>query len=166
MNATVVIARRELAEKQFVLLAAIAFALLACLVPFVPGVHAGQKREAIVVVSTVLAVGFTLGLSTILGATIIGRDLSEGRLSFYFSRPIPAAAIWFGKLIAALVLIHTSSRRLYCSSRWCSSFSLTWSEHLSDHGPRGSPLISFALRSLPAQRTACAERCSMAWLSS
>jgi ABC-type transport system involved in multi-copper enzyme maturation permease subunit len=105
MNATVAIARRELAEKRFVLLAAIAFAALAFVVPLVPGVHAGQKREAIVIVSTVLAVGFTLGLSTILGATIIGRDLSEGRLSFYFTRPVPATAIWFGKLIAALILI-------------------------------------------------------------
>lgn len=105
MNATVVIARRELAEKRFVLLAAMAFAALAFVVPLVPGVHAGQKREAIVVVSTILAVGFTLGLSTILGATIIGRDLSEGRLSFYFTRPVPATAIWFGKLIAALILI-------------------------------------------------------------
>jgi ABC-type transport system involved in multi-copper enzyme maturation permease subunit len=105
MNATVVIARRELAEKRFVLLAALAFAALACIVPFVPGVHAGQKREAIVVVSTILAVGFTLGLSTILGATIIGRDLSEGRLSFYFTRPLPAAALWFGKLIASGILI-------------------------------------------------------------
>jgi ABC-type transport system involved in multi-copper enzyme maturation permease subunit len=105
MNATVVIARRELVEKRFVLLAAIAFAALAFVVPLVPGVHVGQKREAIVIVSTVLAVGFTLGLSTILGVTIIGRDLSEGRLSFYFTRPVPATAIWFGKLIAALILI-------------------------------------------------------------
>jgi len=34
MNATVVIARRELAEKRFVLLAAIAFAALACIGAF------------------------------------------------------------------------------------------------------------------------------------
>src|SRR5438270_7127618 len=103
MNATVAIARRELLEKRFVFLAAVAFAALAFVVPFVPGVHAEQKREAIVVVSTILSVGFTLGLATILGATTIGRDLSEGRLSFYFTRPIPAAAIWSGKLIAAVI---------------------------------------------------------------
>ena len=39
---------------------------------------------------------------------MVGRELSDRRLSFYFSRPLPAAAIWFGKLIGAVVLVAVS----------------------------------------------------------
>ena len=47
MKSTLVIARRELTEKRFVVLTAIAFAMLALIVPFVPGVHSGERRTAI-----------------------------------------------------------------------------------------------------------------------
>jgi len=107
MKSTLVIARRELTEKRFVFVSAIAFALLTLIVPFLPGVHAGERRNALVIASLGWAVIFTMGLAAILGSTIIGRELSDGRLSFYFSKPVPANSIWFGKLIAALVLLGT-----------------------------------------------------------
>lgn len=106
MRGTMVIASRELAEKRFIFAAAFAFAILALLMPFVPGVHA-PASEVIVVASVIMA-NFTLGLAVMLGASMVGRDLSEGRLSFYFARPVSASAIWFGKLIAAAVLIAVS----------------------------------------------------------
>jgi ABC-type transport system involved in multi-copper enzyme maturation permease subunit len=105
MNSTLVIARRELTEKRFVFISAIAFTLLTLIVPFVPGVHAGERRSALVIASLICAVNFTMGLAAILGSSIIGRELSDGRLSFYFSKPVPSNAIWFGKLIAALLLL-------------------------------------------------------------
>jgi ABC-type transport system involved in multi-copper enzyme maturation permease subunit len=108
MKNTLVIARRELTEKRFVLLTAIAFAMLALIVPFVPGVHSGERRNAIALASLIFSTGFTGGLAAILGASIIGRELSDGRLSFYFSKPVSAASIWFGKLIAATLLIVVS----------------------------------------------------------
>ncbi|HEX9500485.1 MAG TPA: ABC transporter permease subunit, partial [Thermoanaerobaculia bacterium] len=108
MKNTLVITRRELTEKRFVLLTAIAFAVLALIVPFVPGVHSGERRNAIAVASLIFATGFTGGLAAILGANIIARELSDGRLSFYFSKPVSAASIWFGKLIAAMLLIVVS----------------------------------------------------------
>jgi ABC-type transport system involved in multi-copper enzyme maturation permease subunit len=108
MKNTLVIARRELTEKRFVLLTAVAFMALALIVPFVPGVHSGERRTAIAVASLIFATGFTAGLATILGASIIGKELSDGRLSFYFSKPVSAGSIWFGKLIAATLLILTS----------------------------------------------------------
>jgi ABC-type transport system involved in multi-copper enzyme maturation permease subunit len=108
MKNTLVITRRELTEKRFVLLTAIAFAFLAVIVPFVPGVHAGERRNALALASLIFATGFTGGLAAILGANIIGRELSDGRLSYYFSKPVSAASIWFGKLIAATVLIVVS----------------------------------------------------------
>ncbi len=107
MNSTLVIARRELAEKRFVLAAAFAFAVLALLIPFFPGIHL-PFSEVVTASSGWLAVGFTLGLATILGASMIGRELSDNRLSFYFTRPVPAGSIWFGKLLGSAVLIASS----------------------------------------------------------
>jgi ABC-type transport system involved in multi-copper enzyme maturation permease subunit len=108
MKNTLVIARRELAEKRFVFLTAIAFTLLAILVPFMPGVHAGERRNALAMASLIFSTGFTVGLAAILGANIIGRELADGRLSFYFARPVSSASIWFGKLIAATLLMVIS----------------------------------------------------------
>jgi ABC-type transport system involved in multi-copper enzyme maturation permease subunit len=107
MNSTYVIARRELAEKRFVLAAACAFSVLALLIPFFPGVHL-PFSEVVTVSSGWLAVGFTLGLAATLGASIVGKELSDNRLSFYFSRPVSAPAIWFGKLLASAVMIALS----------------------------------------------------------
>jgi len=107
MSHALVIAGRELAEKRFVFFAAIAVALVAVLLPLVPGVHA-SPRDLIAVTSMILAAGFTLSLAGMLGASMVGRDLSAGRLSFYFARPAGAASIWFGKLAAALVLVIAS----------------------------------------------------------
>ena len=108
MKNTLVIARRELAEKRFVFLTAIAFTLLAIIVPFMPGVHVGERRNALAMASLIFSTGFTIGLAAILGANIIGRELSDGRLSFYFARPVSSASIWFGKLIAATLLMLIS----------------------------------------------------------
>lgn len=108
MTHIIAIARRELAEKRFVLIVAVAFTLLGLLIPFAPGVRADQRSGALVMASSILAIGFTLGLAAILGASIIGRELSDGRLSFYFTKPVPAPAIWFGKLAGAWILIIVS----------------------------------------------------------
>ena len=107
MSHALVIASRELVEKRFVFLAAAAFALVAAVVPFMPGLH-GDRAEAVVITATILATAFSVGLATILGASIVGRDVVAGRMSFYFARPIGAAAIWFGKLAAAVVLVVAS----------------------------------------------------------
>ena len=108
MKNTLVIARRDLADKRFILLAALAFGILSLIIPLVAAAHGGRKLEVMIVSSGILATAFTLGLAAILGATFIGRDLSDGRLSFYFSKPVAATAIWFGKLIASSLLIVAS----------------------------------------------------------
>ena len=106
MRHALVIAQRELAEKRFVVVAAAAFAALPFLLVLIPGIRnwAGAS-DAIAAGAGLLGVGFTGGLALVLGGNIVGRDLAENRLSFYFSRPIGAASIWFGKVAAALTLI-------------------------------------------------------------
>lgn len=106
MNSTYVIARRELVEKRFVFAAAFAFAILALLLPLF-GRH-DSRFMTLELASSILAVGFALGLAAILGATIVGRELSDNRLSFYFARPVSSRSIWFGKLAASAVLIGVS----------------------------------------------------------
>jgi hypothetical protein len=106
MSHAIAIAGREVAEKRFVFLAAAAFAAIAAIMPLIPGVHDGA--EAVVITATILATAFAAGLAAILGATIVGRDIAAGRMSFYFARPVGGAAIWFGKLAAAAVLVVVS----------------------------------------------------------
>jgi ABC-type transport system involved in multi-copper enzyme maturation permease subunit len=106
MRHALVIARRELEDKRFVALAAAAFAVLPFLLATIPGLR-GRNGAADVIATAagMLAIGFTGGLALVLGGNVIGRDLAENRLSFYFSRPLSAASIWFGKVTAALALI-------------------------------------------------------------
>jgi hypothetical protein len=105
MNHTLAIARREIAEKRFALAAPAASALIILLLPLMPHVRPGQWREIYIVGSTVIAITFTAGIALILGASIVGRELSDRRLSFYFAKPVAAPAIWIGKLIASLLLL-------------------------------------------------------------
>jgi len=106
MRHALVIARRELEEKRFVALAAAAFAVLPFLLAAIPVIRSRSgPGDVIAIGAGLLAIGFTAGLALVLGVSTVGRDLSEGRLSFYFSRPVGAASIWFGKVAAAVALI-------------------------------------------------------------
>lgn len=103
MSAFIAVASREVRERSFVFVAAAAFAILPFIVAVLP--FGGNASEKIGMLSGILSVGLALGLGVALGTSIIGRDLSSGKLSFYFTRPVGAASIWFGKLTAALVLV-------------------------------------------------------------
>jgi len=105
MSHVLAIARRDLAERTSVFIAAAVLAVLPFVLPAVPGVRAFSYTDVVTTVGAIVAIGFTLGLALVLGVTMIGRDLSEKRMSFYFSKPLSASAIWFGKLIAAIVTL-------------------------------------------------------------
>ncbi|HEX3107483.1 MAG TPA: hypothetical protein VHU41_00210 [Thermoanaerobaculia bacterium] len=105
MSHILAIARREIEERAFVFVAAIAMALVSLVVLVIPHGTFADRHGGVVILGSVLGVSFTWALALILGATLVGRELSEKRLSFYFTRPVSASAIWFGKLIAAVVLL-------------------------------------------------------------
>ena len=107
MTDVLVIARREVEEKRMIFIAAVALACMALLMPFVPGMH-GSPREVIGVVSSVFPGGYALAVAALLGASIVGADITTRRMSFYFARPVSGPAIWFGKLLAAVFLIVAS----------------------------------------------------------
>jgi ABC-type transport system involved in multi-copper enzyme maturation permease subunit len=105
MKNALVIAAREFEEKRFVAVAALAFAVLPFILAVIPGVSSGSPRDVIAIAAASAAALFALGLALMTGASFVGRDLTDGRMSFYFSRPASATSIWFGKLAAALIMI-------------------------------------------------------------
>ena len=104
MNA-LVIARRELAEKRFIFFTAIALTLLPIVASFLPILGSVPRQMFLVTVGGIFAIGFTLTLAIMLGVSVVGRDLSEKRLSFYFAKPLASSSIWFGKLLASALLV-------------------------------------------------------------
>ncbi len=105
MRGTLAIFSRELAARREVLWLALALAVLATAMPWLPGLGGHQPGDVRGVAAGSLALLVGLLLAAAFGVGLIGRDLSEGRLGFYFARPVSGVAIWLGKLAAAMVLI-------------------------------------------------------------
>ena len=105
MKNALTIAAREFEEKRFVAYTAVAFAVMPFLVVLIPGVSSRSPRESIAFASMIFATGFTVALAVMAGINIVSRDLSDGRMSFYFSRPVASASIWFGKLTAGVLMV-------------------------------------------------------------
>ena len=95
---------REVAERRLLLAASLLLGLVPLAAPWLPGLGQLGDPELRSATALALALCFSSGLALILGTTIIARDLAEGRLGFYFSRPLRGWAIWAGKLAAAAVL--------------------------------------------------------------
>jgi len=131
MRHAFIIARRELMEKRFVASAAAAFAVLPFLLATIPAIRGRNGPGDIIATGAgLLSIGFTIGLALVLGGNVIGRDMAEGRLSFYFSRPVGAASIWFGKVAAAVALIAgvfaiiTLPARIFAAGAWRHSWGM------------------------------------------
>ncbi len=97
MRALLAITGRELRERWMLVWAALVVGLLPHL-PYMPPV-ASTRAVAGAIIGPA---AFVIALLT--GGSVIARDLAEGRLSFFFSRPIPWWAIAGGKLLAAALL--------------------------------------------------------------
>jgi hypothetical protein len=112
MRGMLAVAAREVRERRMLLLAAPAFGLLPVVVPRIPTVSRllrGEDRSEVVTILLALtAVNLALALAVGLGASVLGRDIGERRISFYFSRPLPGIQIWAGKLAAALAMVAFS----------------------------------------------------------
>jgi len=105
MRETTAILWRELVARRDLLWVAVAAMLMAALMPLLPGL-AGYTADDVWTTGSVtlaLVVGWFIAIG--LGATLFGRDLSEGRLGFFFARPVGGFTIWLGKVLAALALV-------------------------------------------------------------
>jgi hypothetical protein len=105
MSDTAAIFRREFTARRSLLWAALYIAVLVVVVPYLPFISHWEKTDVRDLSSVALALGAGLALSLGLGATFFGRDLSEGRLGFYFERPVRSIAVWLGRFLAVLSLV-------------------------------------------------------------
>jgi len=98
------VAARDLRERWLLFPAALVVGLAPFLVsPF--GLHAEQAP----VVGLFVAIMMGAVAAVVAGASMLARDVTDGHLAFLFSRPVPWAAIWGGKWLAAVVLVFGSA---------------------------------------------------------
>ena len=102
MSAVLGIARREVHERRFLLGAAAALSLIALGLRMLPGPWPKNVGESL---ALVLVLAFPAGAALAVGSSLIGRDLAERRLSFYFSRPLSAGSLWAGKFLGGATLV-------------------------------------------------------------
>ena len=98
MSAWIDVARRELHGRRMLWVAALVLGLLALGAPLL---FASDARPA---TAGIIGLLFTAFLAFGVCGNMLGGELAERRLSFYFTRPLSAAAIFAGKLAAAALL--------------------------------------------------------------
>lgn len=140
MSGTLTIAARELRERSFVFVTAAVMALVPFIAATLPTMRSAGPLLVILVIGGITAAGFTLALSIVLGGSLVARELAEKRLSFYFSKPVSASSIWFGKIAGAIVTVALcfaitfSPAFLVAHSEWRSAVQL----------PGGAVLLTIA----------------------
>jgi len=104
MRAFAAVFMREVVERRMAFLVGLCAGLLglggSAVIGWSQPGSADIRLMASVIGGGLLTVALALGL----GASVLAGETAERRISFYFSRPIPAGALWAGKLSAVLVL--------------------------------------------------------------
>jgi hypothetical protein len=98
-----IIAAREVREKARLFVICAGLSLVPFAATLLPGAR-GQSADVIAIVGGFLSAILGLGIAVTFGASTIVRDLAERRMSFYFTRPVSAPAIWIGKAAAGLFI--------------------------------------------------------------
>ncbi len=109
MKGLLAVTRREIVERRNVWVAAGVASLIPIVFPLVPGMQDEPAGEVQAITAFALAGAFCAGLAIVLGASVVGSELADRRLGFYFSRPLSAFAIWAGKFFGALLLMFGSA---------------------------------------------------------
>lgn len=108
MKKALAVAGRELADRRMVVITAAVLAILpfaALLIPEI-GRHGTGRVIATTAAATAAIYGFALAF--VLGGSFVVRELTDKRMSFYFSKPLAGTTIWFGKLAGTLATIVLS----------------------------------------------------------
>ena len=96
-------------------------ALAASFVPIIGSLAYGwstpDAAEGRVLVGLVAATALSTAFALLLGASVIVSETAEKRISFFFTRPIPATAIWGGKMLAA-VFVTLASAAITFTPAW------------------------------------------------
>jgi ABC-type transport system involved in multi-copper enzyme maturation permease subunit len=100
MNAAILIATRELRDRGRL------FFIAACMavVPFLAAFAVKENRPLMIAtVAAFVAAAYTSALALAMGVTMIGRELTDRRLSFLFTKPVSSVSIWAGKAAAGIL---------------------------------------------------------------
>ncbi|HNC43206.1 MAG TPA: hypothetical protein PLU80_03525 [Acidobacteriota bacterium] len=113
LNIILALANRQLLENRPIFALALVGGLATLALPFVIGTppKAADHREFLENIragAQVLGMVVSYGVAFYLGISLFGRELSEKRMGFFFSRPISTNALWIGKLLGAWLLIASS----------------------------------------------------------
>lgn len=108
MRAFALVTARELRAYAPAWMAALATALLPWLAPLLPAVGHQPASEVRVATAAALAALLGLAFATFAGAGLLARDLAEGRMGFFLALPLPAWAVWGGRVLAAVLLVYGS----------------------------------------------------------
>lgn len=102
MSKALALAARELNERRSIFLTAAVLATIPYAVLLIPEVERFGRSTAVAMTGIFVAICYVTGLALLLGGTLLGRELVEKRMSFYFGKPIGERTIWFGKLAGGL----------------------------------------------------------------
>jgi len=105
MKATMAIMARDVMARRELPLLAVAVAIMISLLPYLPHIETYEATDVRTVASSVSALALGCVLALVFGATVFGSDLSEGRLGFFFARPVSGLAVWWGRVFAVMALI-------------------------------------------------------------
>jgi hypothetical protein len=104
MRALAAVFAREIFARRLVFPVALAAGLMPILVSLANGWSKPNAAELRLLGALVVAATFSFAFALLIGGSVIAGETSEKRISFFFSRPLPAGAIWGGKLLSALFL--------------------------------------------------------------
>lgn len=105
MKAFLALVAFEIRERKAMLVASAVASVLPMLAPVLALRGSNTSADIREVAMWVMVGGLVPLFAMLLGLNFIGRDLSEGRLGFYFAQPMSGPKIWFGKLMAVVLLI-------------------------------------------------------------
>lgn len=94
---------REIAERKLLLVGSGAMGLMVLLAPLLRGTGSYTYLDVADLAALIVVTSVYVGGCVVLGATVIGRDLSSGKLSFFLTRPLGTAEIWTGRMLGAFL---------------------------------------------------------------
>lgn len=142
MKGFLAITRREIAERRSILAAAAFAGLLPLAAPLVRGLRGANAAEARGWTALLLAVAFAVGFAVSLGASMLVPAIGSRRIGFDFGRPVSAAAIWGGRLVAAMFLAAASGLIVWTPA-WLAGAKHIWGDlFTTPTPPRLWPLLA------------------------
>ncbi|MGK2860131.1 MAG: YncE family protein [Thermoanaerobaculia bacterium] len=164
MTRVFALALREIVERKLLFLGAALVAVITLLVPLMPLPGRYAYGEVVDTSAFVFAFLLVVGGGVVLGATTIGRDLSSGRIAFFFTRQLDAWEIWAGRVLGMfLTLVLATFLVLLPGTLIGGGMRHLWSGRGNQELPTAA--IFAILLPLAAHYTSVALRSRSAWLA-